>query len=170
MSQSDAAKPLKTLEAQPMPGFHVVGVSQRISNEDDSATDAINGLWQHFFEDDVLHKIPHRTENVVYAIYSDYEGDHTKPYRLTIGCKVSGEQDNTPDGLHKVFIPQGNYALFSAKGEQPQALVKTWQGIWAMEFGRNYVADVEIYGPRFFEEGVNEVIVCVGVHAQSTKS
>ena len=151
------------VEAQQMPGFYVVGISTVTSNADGHATDDINGLWQRFFEEDLLHKIPGRNENTLYMVYSDYEGDHTRPFRITLGCKVEGADDQ-PAGLHKVHVPSAAYAIFAARGEQPKTLLQTWEGIWKMDMPRSFTADVEIYGPRFFEEGLHEVLVCIGVN------
>ncbi len=152
------------IEPQTLDGFYVAGISTLTCNKDGQATDDINALWQRFFEDDIMHKIETRAENVIYAVYSDYEGDHTAPYRITIGCKLkdNGGQD-TPAGLHKIHVPSAHYAMFAARGEQPKALLNTWEGIWKSNLPRTYVADIEIYGPRFFEEGLHEVLVCVGV-------
>lgn len=161
MSES---KKTVSVEAQQIPGFYVAGISLVTSNDNGGAADDINALWQRFFEENTLHKIKGRADNVLYCVYSDYEGDHTKPYRVTIGCKMDGAADDMPEGLHKVHVPSANYAIFSAKGEQPKALIQTWEGIWKMEMKRTFAADIEIYGPRFFEEGVNEVLVCVGVN------
>ncbi len=163
MSPSDAAKATTNIEAQPINGFHVVGISCVTSNKDGQATDDINTLWEQFFKDDMLHKIDNRTENVIYAVYSDYEGDHTKPYRITIGCKVADKADDLPQNMHKIHVPTAHYAMFAARGEQPKALLQTWEGIWKSNLPRTYQTDLEIYGPRFFEDGVNEVLVCIGV-------
>lgn len=164
MSQSNLQAPAgKTIDAQQIPGFYVVGLSVVTSNEDGKASDDINTLWQRFFEEDVLHRIEGRADNVLYAVYHDYEGDHTKPYRLTIGCKIDGEGRDLPQGLHKIHVPTADYVLFAARGEQPKALLDTWENVWKSDLKRTYKTDLEIYGPRFFEEGVHEVLVCVGV-------
>ncbi len=154
---------MSQFEAQQIPGFHVVGISIVTSNENNGASNDINSLWQKLLEEDVLHKIDGRLDNVIYAVYSDYEGDHTKPYRVTLGCKVQDAANDLPAGLHKTFVPGGDYAIFAARGEQPKALMDTWQTIWKSTLQRRYQADLEIYGPRFFEEGVHEALVCVGV-------
>lgn len=150
-------------QTQKIEAFSVVGLSIMTSNADDKAAEDINALWQKFFEENILHKIEGRTENTLYAIYSDYEGDHTKPYRFTIGCKVEGSPADLPSGLHKIAVPAADYMIFAARGEQPKSLLQTWQTIWKSEIPRNYQCDLEIYGPRFFEEGLHEVLVCVGV-------
>jgi predicted transcriptional regulator YdeE len=51
----------------------------------------------------------------------------------------------------------------SAAGKQPDALIETWTAIWSSDLGRTYATDFEVYGPRFFEDGVNEVLIHVGV-------
>lgn len=150
-------------KTQKIEGFNIVGLSVVTHNENGSATDDINALWQRFFEENMLHKIESRTENTLYAVYSDYEGDHTKPYRLTIGCKVTEVVADLPAGLHKIHVPAANYMIFAARGVQPKSLLETWATIWKSEIPRTYTCDLEIYGPRFFEEGLHEVLVCVGV-------
>jgi predicted transcriptional regulator YdeE len=139
--------------------FDVVGVS--IVTDNEKGTNDINALWERFFKDSVGMKIANKVDDVIYAVYSDYEGDHTKPYRLTIGYRVSG--DETPDGMHRVQVEDQTYAVMSAAGKQPDALIETWNAIWAGDIARSFRTDFELYGPRFFEDGVNEVLVHVGV-------
>ena len=165
MSASSSAAKSHTIQTQPIGGFYVAGLTIVTSNDDDQAATDINALWQRFFEEDMLHKIEGRSENVLYAVYSDYQGDHTKPFRVTIGCKIETGNADLPAGLHKIHVPGADYAIFAARGEQPKALLQTWEGIWKSNLPRTYQADLEIYGPRFFEEGLHEVLVCVGVKA-----
>lgn len=146
---------LETLDA-----FNVIGVSIVTSNE--SASEDINSVWERFFQESVGQVIENRVDDVIYAVYSDYEGDHTKPYRFTLGYKVKDVSD-APDGLHHVQVQKGDYALMSAAGEQPKALVETWTAIWQSDLDRSFGTDFEVYGQRFFEEGVHEVLVAVGV-------
>ncbi len=148
---------------QSIEGFYIAGISKVTSNNNDQAADDINDLWQQFYENDILHKIPNRAENVIYAVYNDYQGDHTKPYRVTLGCKIDGVPDDLPEGLHKIHVPSADYMIFAARGEQPKSLLETWATVWKSDIKRTYAADLEIYGPRFFEEGLHEVLVCIGV-------
>ena len=138
------------------------GISIVTSN--DKATDDINALWERFFREQIGQQIPGKTDDVIYAVYSDYEGDHEAPYRLTIGYRVEDTaNDNAGGALHSVTCEGGDYAIMSAAGEQPKALLETWEAIWSSDLERSFTTDFEIYGPRFFEEGVNEVLVHVGV-------
>ncbi len=140
--------------------FNVVGIS--IITDNQKGSDDINALWEQFFKEQIGQKVTHKIDDVIYAVYSDYEGDHEAPYRLTIGYRISGGE--TPETLHRVSVANGEYAIMSAAGEQPQALIETWQAIWSSEdLGRAYQTDFEVYGPRFFVDGVHEVLVHVGV-------
>ncbi len=156
MSEYEVKAGLETLDA-----FDVVGVSIVTSNE--SASEDINGVWERFFKESIGQSIGNRVDDVIYAVYSDYEGDHTKPYRFTLGYKVKAA-DAVPDGLRHVQVQKGDYALMSAAGEQPKALVETWTAIWQSDLDRSFATDFEVYGQKFFEEGVHEVLVAVGVH------
>ena len=148
---------------QNLGGFSVVGITTRTTNADGQAATDINALWQRFFEEAVGEAIPHKDGKAIYALYHDYEGDHEKPYSLTIGCRVENTDFALPEGMTSLFVPKADYAVFAATGEQPKALLDTWQAVWKSDLPRTYDCDVEIYGPRFFEEGLHEILVCVGV-------
>ena len=139
--------------------FDVLGIS--IITDNERGADDINALWERFFKDSIGQQILDKIDDTIYAVYSDYEGDHEAPYRLTIGYRVSN--DNTPLDMHRVSVQPQEYAMMSAAGEQPQALIETWEAIWSSDIDRSYATDFEVYGPRFFEDGVNEVLIHVGV-------
>lgn len=67
-----------------------------------------------------------------------------------------------PD-LHHIKVHGGEYALLSAAGEQPKALIETWEAIWSSDLEREFKTDFEVYGPRFFEDGLHEVLVHIGI-------
>jgi predicted transcriptional regulator YdeE len=139
--------------------FDVVGVSIITSN--DTAAEDINALWERLFKDSIGQKVQQKTDDVIYAVYSDYEGDHTKPFRVTLGYRVSG--DETPATLHRIKIAAQEYAVLSAAGQQPKALIETWKAIWSSDLTRSFKTDFEVYGPRFFEAGVHEALIHVGI-------
>ncbi len=148
-------------------GFSVVGIS--IVTDNDKAAEEINALWEEFFKKQIGQQIENRVDDVIYAVYSDYEGDHTKPYRYTIGYKIKGDANldtNLNDDLHHVKVKQADYAMMSAAGQQPKALIETWTAIWQSDLDRLYETDFEVYGQRFFEEGVHEVLVAIGVNLE----
>lgn len=140
-------------------GFEVVGIS--IVTDNQKGTDDINALWERFFTEQIGQKLDGKADDVIYAVYSDYEGNHEKPYRFTIGYRVTN--DVTPNHMTRVAIQDQSYAVLSAAGKQPETLIETWRAIWSSDLERSYKTDFEAYGPRFFEEGVNEVLIHVGV-------
>lgn len=154
MSQYEVRAGLAEVEA-----FDVVGIS--IVTDNQKGTEDINALWERFFKDSIGQKILHKTDDAIYAVYSDYQGDHEAPYRLTIGYRVNTIE--VPIDMHHIRVQTGEYAVMSAAGEQPKALIETWEAIWSSDIERSFATDFELYGPRFFEMGVNEVLVHVGV-------
>ena len=142
-------------------GFSVVGLSMVTSNE--TASEEINALWQNFFEKSIGQDVENRVDDVIYAVYSDYEGDHTKPYRLTVGYKIEGDPQ-MKGHLHHVAVQGADYAMMGAIGEQPKALIETWTAVWQSDLDRKFETDFEVYGKRFFEDGIHEVLVCIGVN------
>lgn len=139
--------------------FDVVGIS--VTTDNSKGTEDINALWERFFKESVGQYVPDKVNDNIYAVYSDYEGDHEAPYRLTIGYRVTGKE--TPDTMIRVNVIDQDYAVMSAAGQQPKALIETWQAIWSGDLPRSFKTDFELYGPRFFEDGVNEVLIHVGI-------
>ncbi len=78
--------------------FFIMGISIRTTNEDQQAAKDIPALWQRFWNEDILSKIPNKTGNTLYCAYTDYESDFTKPYTTVLGCKVSS-LGTIPQGL-----------------------------------------------------------------------
>jgi len=145
-------------------GFTVQGIS--IVTQNDRAADDINALWERFFKESVGTKIDDKEDDNIYAVYSDYEGDHTKPYRLTIGYRVKNGSQTQNDPFYTIRIETGDYAALSATGPQPQSLIETWTAVWESDMDRALRTDFEFYGPRFFEDGINEVILYIGLKDQ----
>jgi len=159
VSQYDVKAGLQRIDA-----FDVVGVSAIIKDRDAGA-EQINALWEQFFSQSIGQDVPNRVDEVIYAVYSDYEGDHEDPYRLTIGYKVEGSL-SYKSHLHHVRVREADYALMGAAGEQPKALIETWTAVWQSDLDRRFETDFEVYGQRFFEAGVHEVLVAIGVNLE----
>jgi len=88
--------------------FTVTGISIVTSHQ--SATADINALWEKFFKNSIGTKIPNKADDNIYAVYSDYQGDHTKPYRLTIGYKGT-DQSPPPPAMHNITIEARDLSL-----------------------------------------------------------
>lgn len=121
----------------------IIGIAVKADN---SATGVqkIAALWKKFHQEKILDKIADKVSDEIFAIYTDYEGDHTKPYKFILGVKVF-DFDDVPTGMITHVIPEQKYVVATAVGKMPQAVVKEWEKIWAAKLDRKYSSDFEIY-------------------------
>jgi predicted transcriptional regulator YdeE len=128
--------------------FSVIGISVRTTNENGQSGKDIQELWNKFMSEKVFEKIPNKTDNSIYCIYTEYEKDHTKPYTTIIGCKVESHS-LIPNGMVAKTIEQGNYSKHIAKGNNLQEMiVQEWMNIWNSDLKRLYTADFEVYSEK----------------------
>lgn len=149
---------------QQIDAFAVAGIS--CVTQRDKAAEDINALWEKFFKDSVGQMIDNKESDIIYCVYSDYQGDHEAPYTVTIGYKLKSLNETANAAISNfetIRVETSDYAMMSAGGEQPKALLETWEAIWSSDLDRTYKTDFEVYGPRFFEPDVNEVLICIGV-------
>ena len=139
----------------------IVGLSIRTSNDPGKADHDIPQLWKKIMAENTLTRIPHKVDDTIYAIYTDYEGDHTQPYTMVIGCNVSN-LDNVPEDMTVKMVPASNYAKFIAKGDLTKdAVINTWMDIWKTDLKRAYTTDIEIYGEKAIDptNGEAEILI-----------
>lgn len=145
--------------------FHFVGISVRTSNNNGQAAEDISALWQRFMREDIVAKIPNKKGIEVYSLYTDYEGDHNKPYTAVIGCKVEN-LNNIPQGMFGKSFEGGTYVKTIAKGDLMKGLiVNQWMEIIDMNLDRTYVADFELFGEKAQNPANAEVEFFVGVNS-----
>ena len=144
------------------PLMMVIGIECRTSNDSHAGPQDIPRLWQKFYADDVLSKIPNKASEEVIALYCDYEGDHTQPYTCVIGCTVTSIE-KIPSGMVGKVIPASTFAVFQAVGDFPKSLIDTWGNIWHSNLKRSYVGDYEVYGQRFITGTPKEVDVLIAI-------
>ena len=125
----------------------VTGLSVRTNNRHEmTAEGRIGGLWQGFSE----HIAPRLKEgSQVYGVYCRYDGDHLGDFDVVAGTDQRGLEDG-PDRV-TVTLADSEYLVFPAQGELPQAVIDTWQRIWAFfeqpdcPHRRAYTTDFEHY-------------------------
>jgi predicted transcriptional regulator YdeE len=117
----------------------LVGVETPASNEDPAP---IGELWARFIGEGLAQRIPGALDGDVWAVYCEYEGDHTQPYTFFLGCRVPADT-RAPAGMVRRDVPGGAFARVAAHGEQPRALIEAWQAIWELPLDRAYLADYE---------------------------
>ena len=137
-----------------------IGLELRTNNEECSLT--MPAHKERFFKENVLSKIPNKISEDILALYTDYEGDHTKPYSWILGCEVSS-LEQVPEGLVGKVIPRSKYAVFTTKGEFPQGLISAWQDVWKSNLPRSYTSDFELYRSNFNPQQNPEVKVYIAI-------
>jgi predicted transcriptional regulator YdeE len=120
----------------------IVGISDRVSNAEPQK---IGDLWRRFHAMGDHTAIPGRTSDAAYGVYCEYEGDPTQPFTAVIGCAVAPEAA-VPEGMRKVVIEAGRFAVYRPVGEMPQVVFQTWAEIWETPLERRYQADYDRYG------------------------
>jgi len=145
--------------------FNVIGIAIRTSNVDGQSGEDIGKLWGKFMSEGIAAKIPNKLEERVFSVYTNYEGDYTKPYDTILGCKVSS-LENIPEGMVGQTIEGGTYGKFVSKGDLTKGVVfGTWSEIWESNLDRVFTADFEVYGERAMNPTDAEVDVLVALNA-----
>ncbi len=124
--------------------FEVIGICVRVTPK--NAAELIGDLWERWFREGLQAKIPNQTSGEIYNIYTNYEGDQTKPYTCFLGCRVSNAE-RVPDRMQSLQIKGGNYAVFDVHGKLPDAVIETWTGIYGLKkLERRFASDFDVYG------------------------
>ncbi len=148
--------------------FCVIGITGRTTNEKELAGKGIIGqLWQQFFTQSILSKIPNKIDNDIIVCYYNYESDHKSEYSYLIGARVS-TTETIPTDMVALCVPSGKYAIFTTnKGALVPESVKTWQHIWALEdqktLPRLYNIDFEIHDERSHDQNNGQIEIHLGL-------
>jgi len=145
--------------------FKVIGLSIRSTNENMQAAQDIGALWGRFMGEGIADKIPNKSAEDIYCLYTNYEGDATKPFDVILGCKVSTDKTVPPDMVAHT-CHGGTYTQFISKGDLTQGKVigETWMEIWKKDLDRNYSTDFEVYGKRAQNPKDAEVDIFIAIN------
>lgn len=138
--------------------LNIIGIPLRTDIH--KAPSEISKHWERFYTQKIIDQIPNKIGPSVYAIYTDYEGDYTKPYTLIIGCEVTPEA-TPPLGFVFKHIPSASYNQISVKGDFPQSLISAWEKVWQSSMPRAYTSDFEFYGPDFEKDQSLDLYIAV---------
>ena len=122
--------------------FTVLGIFAKVSNAN---PERIGDCWRRFHAMGDANCVEGRLEDAGYCVYCEYEGDYTEPFTMVIGCVVPAGV-SVPDGMKKVDIAAGKFAVLRAEGELPQGVFNAWGEGWATPLDRRYQADFDWYG------------------------
>ncbi|PCJ98234.1 MAG: AraC family transcriptional regulator [Flavobacteriaceae bacterium] len=151
------------MEKLQMNTFQIIGISVRTTNENGQAKKDIGALWGTFMSTNMLQKIPNVLDETIYAVYTDYEGDHSKPYTTILGYKV-WSLDQIPEGMVGKEVAGAAYTKFTAKGDLTNnAVIDEWGKIWNSNLNRTYTADFEMYGEKAVDPTNGEADIYIAV-------
>lgn len=123
------------------------------------ATAQIPKQWQDFMQ------IWPEPPGQVYAVYTDYQSDHTGEYTFGLGFVLQPKQD-IPKGMSELILPTADYLVYPATSTKTEDIVATWQQVWHdfdpqhlkhAPLRRSYTTDYERY------ESLTQVSVCIAV-------
>ena len=122
----------------------IVGIKIKTTNKDGKAMQDIGMTWQKLFANGIYEKISNKVNSKTMGLYTEYEGDYTKPYTFIAGAEVSKEVQ-IGEELESIIIPKGKYAKFIITGDVQNSVGQAWQEIWGMDLKRKYTCDFEEY-------------------------
>ncbi len=122
----------------------ITGIRIKTTNQDGKAMQDIGITWQKLFEDGIYEKIPNKINGKTIGLYTEYEGDYTKPYTFIAGAEVSQKIQKSEE-IESIIIPKGRYAKFVITGDVQNSVGQAWQEIWNMDLKRKYTCDFEEY-------------------------
>ena len=120
----------------------VEGIGLITTNQEGKSIQDIGNVWQKFFAEGEYDKISNKLNCKTIGLYTDYEGDFTKPYYFMAGCEVKEKHQN--DRMVKI-IPKFKYAKFVIIGDVKNSVGEAWAKIWNMNLNRKYSCDFEEY-------------------------
>jgi predicted transcriptional regulator YdeE len=125
----------------------LIGLSlkRQTSNQNGQSAIDCGSHWQEFVGGNYFDRIPDKLSQDIFAVYHQYQGDHTKPYSYFIGCKVA-TGSVVPQGLDSIILSEGVYQKIKARGVMPDCVANAWEGIWKGDSRRAYLTDFEVYG------------------------
>lgn len=146
-------------------GFKIIGISTRTTNKDHQSKEDLGRLWERFFAENIMDKVPNKSSSDIISIYTDYKSDFTDEYTTIIGLPVS-TLDHIPEGLIGREFQADNFQKITAKGAMPKAVLETWMGIWQRdkELDRKYTYDFEVYGEKSQNGENSEVDIYLSVN------
>jgi predicted transcriptional regulator YdeE len=150
----------------------LVGLEIRTKNSDEfSANGKIPKLWEIFYQDSINEKIKDKISENIYAIYSNYQSDHTGEYDYFIGYEVQNTKTYMNDD--KLIIKEinpGRYSVVTTeKGSVQKVIPAAWEKILKMspsELGgkRLFRTDYEIYTPEMKDSNGTIFKIYLGIN------
>lgn len=146
-----------------LPETLVVGIETKTDGTKDQLQKDVGKLWQRFFQEGAINKIPNQKDNEILNIYSEYKPGSPYPLNCIMGKRVEFIDKKLPKGLISLTIPASKYMVFTAKGKLPDCVRETWDFIHELEPEFSYAPSFEVYGPKTHDPDKAEVDIYVSV-------
>lgn len=151
------------METKYIESFKVIGLKIRTTNKNMQGAKDIPALWKKFMSENTISEIPNKVDDTVFAIYTNYESDHTEAYDMILGCKVNS-LGKIPKEMVGLDFKADKYAKFTSKGNLKNNIVyNKWTEIWNSNLDRKYVADFEVYGEKAINPDCAEVDIYISI-------
>jgi predicted transcriptional regulator YdeE len=131
--------------------MYIIGTEIRTQNRHEAkrSTARIPAHWDQFYDQNVVRRIPNRTGEDVYGIYTHYVNGDIGEY--IIGVEVAGLL-NIPEGMVGLMIPEGEYMVFPVDSNIPRSMGEAWENVGEYfeenpAYQRAYTFDFEVYDP-----------------------
>ncbi len=105
----------------------IYGNKIRTSNED---INVFSKEWEEFLKN--------KSEGDIYAVYSNYESNHTGSFDFMIGTEEKS-------GQHSITIPNGEYYMWEVESNDLNGVGEAWYEIWQSDLPRAFATDFEVY-------------------------
>lgn len=148
-----------------IPSFEVIGLKLPFKTQNRNGQSNRDGgqLWQKFEQEQVASKIPRKLSEDIFAVYFDYEGNHTDPFSYFVGCQVVPGSP-MPEGLDRLIIPAQTYQKIRVRGPMPDCISGFWREVWKSKIPRAYRVDFERYGEKSKNWDLAEIEVFLSIN------
>lgn len=146
ISPETSIVPQDTLEfeKQTVEAFTIAGVSMLTSTFNDLIVKDLDELWEYFYQNDIGRYIPHKENQKIYVLFSNYDDPEVSAVTVTIGYKIKSEE-----GIHKemdlVKVPPMQFGIFSVAVPYSENVDECWEKIYISELERSNSFDLEVY-------------------------
>lgn len=139
-----------------------IGIPLSTSYEEARFQNDVPPFWDKFYRENLAEKIPNKVNDDLLAVYTDYEGDYSKPFTYLLGCEVTS-LERIPEEMKGLEIEASSYMVLATKAGFPLSMMNIWQTIWNSNLKRAYTTDFEVYKPMFKLQGNPEIKIFIAL-------
>ena len=99
----------------------VSGIEIKTTNQDKKCIQDIEKTWQKLFSEGIYEKLQNKLNDKTIGLYTEYEGDYTKPYTFMAGAETRQNVESNDEIVSKI-IPKGKYVKFVITGDVKNAI------------------------------------------------